>query len=145
MTKNPFLKRFKRFSYLQGMANPIQAEGRPCQGPGCKKLIPNEIRKDKKFCSDYCRTAYHNPQRKSLDPEVVRINKILQTNFEILEEIFASPHHSVERDVMMRKGFSFDYYTQVYNEYCFCYSYGYKDRGKKVSVVKGFDSIVKKL
>lgn len=120
-------------------------DDRPCLREGCSGTIPYNVRKDKRFCSDACRTAFHNPQRQGLDPEVVRINKILQTNFEIMAEVYSNPKtHTIDRDAIMRMGFSFDYFTQVYKNFKYCYFYGYAENNNKVSIVRGFDDIVKK-
>ncbi len=125
----------------------IQKEKRQCEGPGCTKFIdPVHGRPDRRFCSDVCRSAYHNKKRQQSDPEIIRINKILERNYEILQNSLGEGKSvSIARETMLRRGFSFDYYTQANGEYKFCYTYGYTPKNEKyILIVKGFDTIVKK-
>lgn len=118
-----------------------------CEGPGCLKILdPAHGRLDRRFCSDVCRSAYHNKKRQRFDPEVIRINRILEQNFEILQKSLGERRSvSIARETLLRRGFSFDYYTQVNGEYKFCYTYGYTSRKENyILIVKGFDTIVKK-
>ena len=103
-------------------------------------------RTDRRFCSDVFRSAYHNKKRQQSDPEIIRINKMLEQNFEILQNSLGEGKSvSFARETMLRRGFIFDYYTQANAEYKFCYTYGYTPKnGKYILIVKGFDTIVKK-
>src|SRR3979411_1497539 len=90
-----------------------------------KSIDPLKGRRDRKFCNDACRIGYHNRKIQSRDKEIMRINQILERNFEILKESLANQRSvTVARETMLRRGFSFDYYTQVYQEYKFCYGFG---------------------
>ncbi len=114
----------------------------------CRNLVYSlHGRTDRKFCSNQCRYNHHNERKRNVDPELVRINKILSQNFAILENCLGSEHTAIRgREELLRLGFSFDYYTQAKGDYRFCYYYGYTSRKEtQVLIVRGFDNIVKKI
>jgi len=120
----------------------------------CGKDLKKEVKgnSNKKYCSIKCKNDFNNPRRKKLNDEVDRINKILALNFQILEEILETAEKegrspTIKKEDMYRMRFSFDYYTQVENDYRYCYSLGYtKARNDKyMLIVRGFDHIVKKI
>jgi predicted nucleic acid-binding Zn ribbon protein len=125
----------------------MQEEKKLCEGPGCLKILdPAHGRPDRRFCSDVCRSAFHNKKRQQQDSEIIRVNRILELNFEILQDSLGEEKSvSIARETLLRRGFSFDYYTQVNGDYKFCYTYGYTSRKEKyILIVRGFDAIVKK-
>jgi hypothetical protein len=100
----------------------------------CNEKLSGRI--DKKFCSSYCRTQYHNNKNKlSADP-VRKIDAILKRNRKILAELNPAKKTVVTKHSLMVKGFSFKYYTSEYltdtgNIYNFCYDYGYSYIGNQ--------------
>lgn len=113
----------------------------------CKQPIDSlKGRKDRKYCDDRCRSSYHNQQREEINAVTGRVNSILLTNMKVLKALLGDKTSvSVSKDVMMRKGFSFDYHTQTHKEYTFSYEYGYAPKGEKYcKIVKGFKDIVEK-
>jgi hypothetical protein len=87
-------------------------------------------RRDKKFCSDYCRNAYNNRQNSDANSLVRNINNTLRKNRRILEELNPTEKVKTNRDVLLRKGFNFNYQTHTYTtkngaNYVFCYEHGY--------------------
>lgn len=87
-------------------------------------------RSDKKFCSDECRTAHHNRQRKPDEEVVTRINRTLKKNRMILAALTPQGKAKVQREELLRRGFDFQHFTSLYltkekKEYRFCYEYGY--------------------
>lgn len=114
----------------------------------CKQPIDSfKGRKDRKYCDDRCRSSFHNQQREELNAVTGRVNNILLHNMKLLKTLLADKTTvSVSKEVLMRKGFSFDYHTQVYKDYRFCYEYGYIAKGEKYcKIVKGFKDIVEKV
>lgn len=102
------------------------AEKRPCLQ--CGALFFGRV--DKKFCSDYCRTAYNNELNKDSTKVVTRINNTLRRNRRILEKLNTKGNTKVHRLALIEEGFNFDYYTNVYitkanKKYVFCYDQGY--------------------
>lgn len=87
-------------------------------------------RSDKKFCSDQCRNTYNNRQKKDANNQMRKINNILRKNRRILEELNPHGKAKVQRALLLDKGFSFDYLTNIYETkkgglYKFCYDQGY--------------------
>ncbi|MBI2285155.1 MAG: hypothetical protein HYU71_15695 [Bacteroidetes bacterium] len=126
------------------MNEEIQLTERHCLN--CDKALDSKMRRDAKFCNTYCRTEFNNKRRYGLHPDVVKVDKILHRNFEILEAALKDKEYVyVKKEKMLRQGFSFDYYTQAKNEYHYCYTLCYKSSdAEKIWIGRGFNSIVKK-
>lgn len=88
-------------------------------------------RSDKKFCDDYCRNAYNNKAKIEESSYVRNINKNLQRNRRILEELLGKESMVKQpKSNLLNKGFQFHYHTHQYvnrkgNVYYFCYEYGF--------------------
>lgn len=100
-------------------------------------------RTDKKFCDDQCRNNYNN-KLKSEDSEFVRkINQILNKNRKTLREESNNGLDKVKREILVKKGFDFDYHTHYHltdegKVYICCYEYGYMiDANDDVLLLKG--------
>lgn len=90
-------------------------------------------RVDKRFCSDACRSTFHNRQNSDANNFVRNINNILRKNRRILEGMNPSGKASVHRDKLLAEGFKFSYFTNEYrtktgNRYRFVYEQGYIER-----------------
>lgn len=97
-----------------------------CQECG-EKIIG---RSDKKFCSDYCRNAYHN----KIDPDekilIRNTNNRLRKNYRILQSLNPDSKTKVARSKLLEKGFDFEVITSIHTTkvgtvYYFCYDQGY--------------------
>lgn len=87
-------------------------------------------RKDRKFCSDYCRNSYNNRLNEDANSYVRRINSILRKNRRILAELNPEGKKTVPVLSLAEKGFNFHYFTNIYTtqkgaKYYFCYDHGY--------------------
>ncbi len=87
-------------------------------------------REDKKFCSDGCRNSYNNKINKDSNNFMRNINNRLRKNYRILSELNAGGKTKITRTKMTRKGFDFDYFTNIRqtktgNIYYFLYDQGY--------------------
>lgn len=83
-------------------------EERPCRF--CKKPLKMDMRKDAVFCITYCRTAYNNQRRSGADPEMLRIDRILHKNREILQQIIRDKRYvEVSKKALEKSGFRFDF------------------------------------
>ncbi len=96
--------------------------------PECGEKIIG--RTDKKFCSDYCRNAYHNKANKDTTNLIRNTNNQLRKNHRILEELNPNDKTSVPRSKLVSKGFNFELFTSIYttktgNQYFFVYDLGY--------------------
>ena len=87
-------------------------------------------RAGKMFCSDYCRNTWNNRQNKDATNLVRNINNRLRKNYRILSELNVVENAKVERKLLNKKGFDFDFFTSVLdaktgNRYYFVYDHGY--------------------
>lgn len=87
-------------------------------------------RKDKKFCSDYCRNTFNNRQNEDATNYIRRINNILRKNRRILESMNPKGKITIDGIILAEEGFNFHYYTNEYvtkngSRYRFCYDQGY--------------------
>ena len=87
-------------------------------------------RADKKFCGDQCRNAYNNRNNSDVNNLVRNINNTLRKNRRILEEVSPGEKTKINREKLLSKGFSFNYFTHTYETkaktvYYFCYEMGY--------------------
>lgn len=90
-------------------------------------------RQDKRFCSDQCRSAYHNKQNSDQTNFVRNINNILRKNRRILETFNPKGKANVHKDKLRDEGFKFAYFTNKYITqkgavYHFVYEQGYIER-----------------
>lgn len=100
-------------------------------------------RSDKKFCSDACRSAYNNKSLSGNNKYLRKINRKLRKNRSILEALNPDGKVKTHQDRLLKEGFDFDYFTNVYitkeqREYRFCYEYGY------LMLANGFVLLVKR-
>ncbi len=104
----------------------MEKDCRKCQE--CEKPVFG--RADKKFCSDACRNAYNNKANALSTNYMRNVNNILGRNRRILKELNPGGKHETHRDLLLKKGFDFDFYTNSYTSqvgeiYRFCYEQGY--------------------
>jgi len=107
-------------------SGPQKTEKRRCLE--CGEPISGRV--DKKFCSDYCRNAYHNERNRDTNNLVRNINHILRKNRRILAQCNPAGKTTVHRDKLVNAGFNFHYHTHTYTTragavYYFCYEEGY--------------------
>lgn len=99
-------------------------------------------RKDKRFCSDQCRSTYNN--KLNSDNNAMRtINNILRKNRRILIDLNPEGKNKVSREKLNSKGFDFNYFTSTFTtkegaQYFYCYEQGYLpiEKGYYLLVVK---------
>lgn len=94
----------------------------------CSKQLDGRL--GKLYCNDLCRAKYHN-RKKSADEKSVRaVNRILLKNREALKDISTLDKSKPKKDMLLMRGFNFDFYTQTIDlkgrTYKFCYEWGYR-------------------
>lgn len=94
----------------------------------CGEKITGRV--DKKFCSDLCRNAYNNSRSRDKNNLMRKVNGILRKNRSILESHNPHGKGKVSKEKLLKEGFDFSYYTNVYTtkagkQYFFCYEQGY--------------------
>lgn len=87
-------------------------------------------RRDKKYCSDYCRTTAHNEENRDYSNYMRKVNNILRKNRRILAKHNPNGKAKVSGTVLMEDGYNFAYFTNIYEtkkggKYYFCYDQGY--------------------
>lgn len=101
----------------------------------CSKELKG--RSDKKFCTDYCRSSYHNLANAGQRTYIRQVNSQLQKNRSILAAAYS--RHAREQLVpfpeLLMRGFSLLHFTHRHNQgktesYFCCYDYGYRIIGK---------------
>jgi len=103
---------------------------------------PLKGRADQKYCNDSCRNAYNNKKLSGSTNFMRKINRILKKNHSILEELNPEDKTTTFKGILEKKGFSFDYYTNVYTTktgrvYYFVYDQGYSElENNKFMLVK---------
>jgi hypothetical protein len=87
-------------------------------------------RRDKKFCSEACRVAFHNRARSASSNYVRTVTHSLLRNRRILEDLNPNGKARIHRDKLQALGFNFNYFTSMYrtrdgSEYFYCFEQGY--------------------
>ncbi|MCD4679901.1 MAG: hypothetical protein K8S00_05895 [Bacteroidales bacterium] len=102
----------------------------------CMKCnVPIEGRSDKKFCSHYCKTEFHNKKNHENDKKFKEIDRQLKKNRSILKRLNPAEKNTVAKEMLVESGFNFKYFTHYYKTenskvYFFCYEFGYRDLKK---------------
>jgi hypothetical protein len=112
----------------------------------CNALVVG--RSDKKFCSPYCKSNFHNKKKKQEVPEIQSINQILKRNRAVLKASYVSPVMEHEKSSLLKMGFKFNFFTQQIQDdnnfvYRFCYDYGYQlmeNQHVKVIMLRNFNN-----
>jgi predicted nucleic acid-binding Zn ribbon protein len=97
-------------------------------------------RRDKKYCSEACRTDYNNNKKESPAPEMSlpnylkRVQQILVRNREILDQCLGDKDvMTMDKQDLDGRGFTFKYFTsrtrtkKTGEIYCFNFELGYKE------------------
>lgn len=113
-------------------------------------------RKDKKYCSDPCKTDYNNNKDESATPEmslaayIRRVQQILVRNRQILDQYLGDKDTlSIDKQDLDGRGFTFKYFTsrtrtrKTGEIYCFCFELGYKEmEDERIIIVRREREIV---
>jgi hypothetical protein len=96
------------------------------------KVCEEEIhgRRDKQYCSDYCRASQFNERNASLYGFMRRVNYTIRKNRSILWRFRTSGKSTVHKTKLLEQGMNFDYFTNIVRtksgKTCyFCYDQGY--------------------
>lgn len=98
----------------------------------CKEDLIGRI--DKKFCTAYCKSAYHASKNKIKEASLfVKIDRQLKKNRRILKEYNKSGLSTVRKETLIGEGFNPKYFTHYWKNskgevYLFCYEYGFLNK-----------------
>lgn len=87
---------------------------------------------DKKFCTVYCKSAFHEKNKKlKEDSTFVRVSKQLKLNRKVLKSVSAPGASQVMCTLLTEKGFDQNFYTHTWtsstgNLYHFCFEHGFR-------------------
>lgn len=87
-------------------------------------------RRDKQFCSDYCRAAKYNQTNKDVSGLIRRVNYTIRKNRNILHKLNPSGECRIHKRMLIDSGLNLNYFTSQFqtrsgNTYYFCYDQGY--------------------
>lgn len=98
-------------------------------------------RRNKVFCNDHCRAAYHADRKREEEVVIRSINKILRKNRDILRRLNTRGKTVVNKVELNVLGFDFKHITSTYKTssdivYFYCYDEGYRllDEGRMLLV-----------
>jgi hypothetical protein len=99
---------------------------RHCQE--CGEILRGRI--DQRFCSDQCRTTFHNRQKVPPSALFRQVNGVLRKNYRILRALNPTGKTRISGEVLRAQGFNFHYFTHQYrtrrgDTYSFVYEQGY--------------------
>lgn len=93
-----------------------------------------EGRKDKKFCSSYCKSNFHYIRNKEKENSLFKsIDKQLKLNRRLLRDYNKAGKSTVRKEILINSGFIPKYFTHYWKNnkgdvYLFCYEYGFLER-----------------
>lgn len=134
---------------MQPMVTERDLPERPCLE--CGKPLTG--RKDQKFCSEYCRSAYHYTLSKDkADSFYMRVDKQLKRNRRILRDYNKAGKATVRKVKLIAEGFDPSYFTHYWKTkkgqvYLFCYEYGFlslQENGKDKYLLVTWQDYMKK-
>lgn len=86
-------------------------------------------RADKKFCSDQCRSSFHNQTGPANRDYIRRVNYILKKNRRILTQLREQGLRQIPVETLRGKGYDFNYFTSLHSSAhgvnFFCYELGF--------------------
>ena len=95
----------------------------------CNEILSGRL--GKKFCTPYCRSAYHYKENKQKQDKLyVTIDKQLKMNRRILKEYNKAGLATVRKQTLLDVGFNSKYFTHYWKNkkgqvYLFCYEFGF--------------------
>jgi hypothetical protein len=105
----------------------------------CKNELEGRV--DKKFCTPYCKSAYHYENSKQNEKSLFqKIDKHLKLNRKILKSYNKSGLSTVKKQKLLAEGFTPQYFTHYWKNkegkvYLFCYEYGFLSHNNKYTLV----------
>jgi hypothetical protein len=105
----------------------------------CETILSG--RADKQFCTDHCRSAFHNKLKHPLNFLIRQLNKQLLKNRSLLAACYRKKLVRVSRNWLSQKGFSFQHITHIIQDqqgafYHCCYDHAYIDHGIDIVVTQ---------
>ena len=103
-----------------------------CRNEKCQKIV--EGRRDRLFCSEYCKSEHHYSARKKTGKTYfkLQIDDVLRKNRSILAKYNVDSKATVRKSVLLQEGFNPRVFTHYWKNvkgdtYLFCYDQGFKE------------------
>lgn len=109
-----------------------------CMERFCRECgAPLTGRKDKQFCNDDCRTAWHNRKYYNRLREMAEVNRILRRNHTLLESVHSLGLRSIRLSDRRLAGYDVHFFTSIEKPLIgpvvyHLYEYSYRIRGNKI-------------
>ncbi|OIQ33063.1 MAG: hypothetical protein BM555_04720 [Crocinitomix sp. MedPE-SWsnd] len=107
-------------------------ETKICRNENCDKTV--EGRRDRQFCSDYCKSEHHYSARKKTGKTYFKleVDEVLRKNRAILAKHNVKSKATVRKSVLIEEGFNSRVFTHYWKNkagdtYLFCYDQGFKE------------------
>jgi hypothetical protein len=110
----------------------MEVENKVCRNENCAKTV--EGRRDRQFCSEYCKSEYHYSERKKTGKTYFKleVDEVLRKNRAILAKYNIKSKATVRKSVLLEEGFNPRFFTHYWKNkagdtYLFCYDQGFKE------------------
>lgn len=107
-------------------------ERKICRNEKCDKTV--EGRRDRQFCSDYCKSEHHYTAKKKTGKVYfkLKVDEVLRKNRAILSRHNVKSKATVRKSVLLEEGFNPRVFTHYWKNnngdtYLFCYDQGFKE------------------
>jgi hypothetical protein len=103
-------------------------------------------RRDKLFCTDYCRASFHNSANADAISLIRRVNNKISKNRRILAGFNPTGQTRVKKQKLVESGLDFNYYTNTHKSpqgqlVYFCYDQGYHETGNQFITIIANDRL----
>ena len=103
-----------------------------CRNEKCNEIVVG--RRDRQFCSDYCKSEHHYSERKKTGKTYfkLKVDEVLRKNRSILAKHNVKSKATVRKSVLLDQGFNPRVFTHYWKNkagdtYLFCYDQGFKE------------------
>jgi hypothetical protein len=109
----------------------MKGENKICAAEKCNEIIVG--RKDRRFCSEYCKSNFHY-QKNKLSGHVhfkKKVDDIILANRRILSKFNKKSKTTIRKEDLIAEGFNPKFFTHYWktnsgDSYLFCYDQGFK-------------------
>lgn len=116
----------------------------------CNKSI-QVGRRDRKFCTQECKSSYHNKNNQIKNRNRIYHEKVIHQNYQIIKSFYKEGKTIIRKTSFDEMGFNFNYFTTIFrsskNIYFFIYDIGYApiiNHGVKKLLIVNYQEYMKK-
>ncbi|KXX70959.1 DUF2116 family Zn-ribbon domain-containing protein [Flammeovirga sp. SJP92] len=108
-------------------------------------------RRDKKFCSQECKSSFHNKNNQIKYKQKIYHEKMVYQNYQIIKSFYKEGKTVIRKSSFDEMGFNYNYFTTIFksskNIYLFIFDIGYtpiKENGIKKLLIVTYQDYMKK-